>query len=151
MVTWVAHAREDMKEKWRSKNKRSSLISCASNAMKWDILQMVAPTRKAQVEEGRREAKASQVLQVPHMGSSHLYVPNQASGEATRRALTKATSRARRNTPRANQDQPWRWWFGDEEEDKKWWKSKCKASKARSRCQDVDEIWSAVYLGVCPR
>ena len=35
------------------------------------------------VVEGRREAKACQMLQVLHMGSPHLYVPNQASGEAT--------------------------------------------------------------------
>ena len=39
-------AREDMKERCRSKNKRSSLISCASSAMKWDILQMVAPNEE---------------------------------------------------------------------------------------------------------
>ena len=43
------------------------------------------------VVEGRREAKACQMLQVPHMGSSYLNVPNQAIGEATRRASTKAT------------------------------------------------------------
>ena len=149
-MTWVALAstrarsrakdgvREDMKERWRSKNKRSSLILCDSNAIKWDILQMVAPQwRKDQVKERRREAQACQVLQVPHMGSPHLYVPNQAIGEATRRASIKATSRAREDTLNSNQDQPWRWrWLDDkeEEEDKKGWKGK--ASNANSRCQD---------------
>jgi len=48
--------------------------------------------REAQEYKRRREAKACQVLQVSHLGSSHLNVPNQAIGEATSKALTKATS-----------------------------------------------------------
>jgi hypothetical protein len=51
--------------------------------------------REAQIEERRREAKACQMLQVPHMGSSHLYVPNQTISEATSEVSTKATSWAR--------------------------------------------------------
>jgi len=60
--------------------------------MKWDILLVVAKQREAQEDEGRREAKACQVLQVLHLGSSHLYVPNQAIGEASSEASTKAKS-----------------------------------------------------------
>jgi hypothetical protein len=59
--------------------------------MKWDILQMISPMKKAQVEERIRETKACQVLQVPHMGPPHIYVPNQAIDEATSEASTKAT------------------------------------------------------------
>ena len=113
--------REKGKGRWRRKKKRSYLISCASNAMKRDILQMVAPTKKSSswIEEGRREAKEYKMLQVPHMGSPYLYVPYQASGEATRRASTKATSWARKDTLRANQYQSWRWWWLKEEDEKK--------------------------------
>ena len=39
-----------------------------------------------------KEAQACQVLQVPHMGSPYLYVPNQEIGEARSGASTKATS-----------------------------------------------------------
>ena len=46
---------------------------------------------KLKLKKRRREAKACQVLQVPHLGSSYLNVPNQAIGEATRRASIKAT------------------------------------------------------------
>ena len=62
------------------------------NSMKWVILLMVALMKRSSSEERRREAKACQMLQVLHMGSSHLYVPNQASGEATSRASIKATN-----------------------------------------------------------
>jgi len=44
------------------------------------------------VVEGRREAKACQMLQVPHMGSSHLHMPNQGIGEAKSEATNKAIS-----------------------------------------------------------
>jgi hypothetical protein len=53
---------------------------------------MVALTKKAQVEERRRKAQACQVLQVLHMGSPYLYMPNQAIGKATSGASTKAIS-----------------------------------------------------------
>jgi hypothetical protein len=46
----------------------------------------------------KKEAQACQVLQVPHLGLSHLNMPNQAIGEATSEASTKA--------PNTRQDLP---------------------------------------------
>ena len=40
-------ARKNIIGRWRSKKKWSSLILCAFNAMRWDILQMVAPIKKS--------------------------------------------------------------------------------------------------------
>ena len=57
---------------------------------------------KAQVEERRREAKACKMIQVLHLGSPHLNVPNKAIGKATSGASTKATNQA----PRLNSSQP---------------------------------------------
>ena len=45
--------------------------------------------KKIKEEERLKHVKC---FKVPHLGSSYLNVPNQAIGEATRRASTKATS-----------------------------------------------------------
>jgi hypothetical protein len=66
-------------------------ISCAINVVRWVILRNMSQQRKAQVEEGR-EAKACEVLQVPHLGSPHLNLPNQKSSETISEVTTKATS-----------------------------------------------------------
>jgi ribosomal protein S27E len=47
---------------------------------------------KLKLNKEEERPKHVKMLQVPHIGSSHLYVPNQAIGEATSGASTKATS-----------------------------------------------------------